>query len=127
MSEIKEKSVVIVPSASKQISVQGEDSTIKDTAEKFIKQNDFESYSLKVKPGKAVVVGYKRNQTLTLAVEQTEHGGSIEATAYKQPDQKADFAPDIMKLRKEGKTQAEVAARLNMSQSYVSLIERQYK
>lgn len=30
MSEIKEKSVVLVPSASKQISVQGEDSTIKE-------------------------------------------------------------------------------------------------
>lgn len=71
-------------------------------------------------------MGHKGNQTLTLKVEQTEHGGSIETTNYNLSCPKSDLTSDIIALRKQGKTQTKVAAILNISQSYVSLLERQH-
>lgn len=125
MSE--KKSAFIVSSVSQQPTEQEKKSpTIKDTANNFINNYNFDNYSLYYKKGKVFVVGHKGKQTLTLKVEQTGHGGSIEATNYNLSCPKSDLTSDIMALRKQGKTQTEVAAILNISQSYVSFLERQH-
>lgn len=125
MSEKKSDS--IVSSVSQQPTKQEKKSpTIKDIANNFINNYNFDNYSLDYKNGEALVVGHKGNQTLTLKVEQTEHGGSIETTNYNLSCPKSDLTSDIIALRKQGKTQTKVAAILNISQSYVSLLERQH-
>lgn len=101
-------------------------STIEGTAKSFIDKCKFDKYSLVCQNGKAYVVGYKGCQTVTINLEKTEHCRSIEATTSYSPGSKSDLTSDIIALRQQGKTQSEVAKILNMSQSYVSKIERNY-
>lgn len=99
-------------------------SNIEYTAKNFIDNCNFDEYSLVYKNGEAKVVGYKGSQTVTIKIFKTENCRSIEATTSYSPGLKSDLTSDIIALRQQGKTQSEVAAILNMSQSYVSKIER---
>lgn len=100
--------------------------TIEDTAKIFINKCKFDKYSLSYQNGKAEVVGYKGRQTVKIKIEKTEYCRSIEATTSYSPGSKSDLTSDIIALRQQGKTQSEVAEILNMSQSYVSKIERNH-
>ena len=101
-------------------------SNIEDTAKNFIDNCNFDKYSLSYQNGKAEVVGYKGRQTVKIKIEKTEYCRSIEATTSYSPSSKSDLTSDIIALRQQGKTQSEVAEILNMSQSYVSKIERNH-
>ena len=101
-------------------------SSIEGTAKEFIDKCKFDKYSLDYQNGKAVVVAYMEHQTVKIKIEKTEYCRSIEATTSYSPGSKSDLTSDIIALRQQGKTQSEVAEILNMSQSYVSKIERNH-
>lgn len=129
MSDGKTKPALTASLASQQsVERRKKTPTIEETVNQIITKCKFDKYSLKCKDDSIFLVGSKGDQTFTLKAEQTKHGKSIEATEYSLPGQKSDLTPEIVALRKHGrKTQAEVADILGISQSYVSLLERQHR